>query len=104
MEYSDQGNNFKDILGSSPELKNTLRRKAQIGADFWRANSVIDTGYNSQHVQVLESMGGPDNSVMTSVVYAWGYYAKWREIGSSRSGPRAPEWTLRRSIGVIASQ
>jgi hypothetical protein len=100
MRYNSAGNNLRLVPSTSTKLKSVLRRKAQAGATFWTMNSVIRTGYNASHVQVLEGMNA-DNTAQAAVVYAWGYYAKWREIGSSRAGPRAPEWTLRKSISTI---
>jgi hypothetical protein len=100
MRYNPTGNNLGRIPTTSEKLRTLLRRKAQAGATYWTMNSVIRTGYNASHVQVLEGMNG-DNTAMAAVIYANGHYAKWREIGSSRSGASAPEWVLRKSISTI---
>jgi len=100
MDYNPSGNNLRQVLATSQDLKRILRRKAQAGATFWTMNSIIDTGFNSSSVQVLEGMNA-DNTKQIAVVYAFGHYAKWREIGSSRAGDSAPEWVLRKSISAI---
>lgn len=99
MLYNPVGNDFALVPKTSEKLRAICKRKAQAGADYWRSNSVIDTGYNASHVQVLDQEG--TDGQIQEVIYANGYYAKWREIGSSRAGPRAPEWTLRRSVSAI---
>jgi hypothetical protein len=99
MLYNPTGNNLALVPKTSPKVREICKRKALAGADYWRANSVIDTGYNAAHVQV-EDGEGTDGQIQ-EVIHCTGYYAKWREIGSSRAGPRAPEWTLRRSIPAI---
>jgi len=99
VRYDPAGNNLREVPRTSPQVKNIIRRKARAGADFWRMNSVILTGYNASHVELRESESAEGN--YQGIVYCTGYYAKWREIGSSRAGPRAPEWVLRRSIPTI---
>ena len=91
--------NLASVPRTSKKVAAILRRKAQAGATFWTMNSVIRTGYNASHVQVLEGKSATGH--LAAVVYANGHYAKWREIGSSRAGPRAPEWVLRKSLPVI---
>jgi len=100
MHYNPAGNNLRDVPRTSEQVRVILNRKARAGADYWRSHSVVDTGYNAAHVRVVEKAGGDDGE-MQSVIYAYGYYAKWREIGSSRAGPRAPEWVLRDCIPTI---
>ena len=93
MEYVGTDNNLAQFLRTSPELEQFVRTVAQQGAEYWTSHSVVDTGYNSQHVEARTQHS--ENGVIEGVIHATGYYAKWREIGSSRSGASAPEWVLR---------
>jgi hypothetical protein len=99
MLYNPTGNNLREVPKSSPQLKALMRRKARAGMDYWRSHSVVDTGYNASHVEGRDGSSAEGN--FQAIIYCTGYYAKWREIGSSRAGPRAPEWVLRRSIPTI---
>lgn len=99
MEYDPKGNNLEMVPRTSEKVRNISRRKAQAGANAWRTRSIIDTGYNASHVEVIDTEG--DEGQIAEVIYANGRYAKWRERGSSRAGPRAPEWVLRDSIPTI---
>ncbi|WP_327139328.1 MULTISPECIES: hypothetical protein [unclassified Nocardia] len=99
MRYDPAGNDFREVPRTSEHVRTILRRKARAGADYWRSHSVVDTGYNAAHVEVLDGSSG--SGELQAIIYCSGYYAKWREIGSSRAGPRAPEWVLRRSIPTI---
>jgi hypothetical protein len=97
--YDPAGNNLREVPKTSPGVKNIVRRKARAGADYWRTHSIVDTGYNASHVELRES--DSDDGNYQAIIYCTGYYAKWREIGSSRAGPRAPEWVLKRSVPTI---
>lgn len=99
MEYNPAGNNLREVPRTSEGVKKIVRRKTRAAMDYWRTHSVVDTGYNASHIEGRE--GTDDDGNFQGVAYATGYYAKWREIGSSRAGPRAPEWVLRRSIPTI---
>jgi hypothetical protein len=101
MLYNPAGNNIAEVPRTSEGVKRIVRRKVRAGMDYWRATSVVDTGYNASHVEGRE--GESDTGNIQGIIYCTGYYAKWREIGSSRAGPRAPEWVLRRSIPTIES-
>ncbi|KZM68131.1 hypothetical protein [Nocardia terpenica] len=100
MRYDPKGNNLRDIPRFGPKVHAIVHRKAQAGARIWRTNSIIVTGYNASHVQVIDSRN-PDNGAQQSIVYVSGRYAKWRELGSSRAGPRAPERVLLRARPII---
>lgn len=82
MRYDPTGNNLSDALRTSQPLRRILNRKAQAAAEYWTANSIIRTGFNASSVAVLEGIGGADRDRMVAVVYAHGYYAKWRELGT----------------------
>ena len=100
MLYDPARNNLDEVPRHSSKVAELLRRKAEAGANYWRTNSVRLTGYNASHVQVLTGRN-PDTGAQQAIVYASGYYAKWREIGSSRAGPRAPERVLLRARPII---
>ncbi|AVP71358.1 hypothetical protein [Prescottella equi] len=97
MRYSPGSNNLHEVPLRSEPLARLTHRKAQAGADFWTANSRIRTGYNASHVRVLDGRNAA-GTARVSTVYADGYYAKWREIGTRYN---APERVLRQSIAAI---
>lgn len=97
MRYSPGSNNLDQVPLRSEPLRRLVRRKAQAGADFWTANSRIRTGFNASHVRVLEGLNLA-GTAQVAVIYANGYYAKWREIGTRHN---APERVLRRSVAAI---
>lgn len=99
MLYDPAGNNLREVPRTSDGVRTIINRKTRACADYWRTHSVVDTGFNASHIEVRE--GHDEAGDIQAVAYATGYYAKWREIGSSRAGPRAPEWVLRRSIPTI---
>lgn len=100
MQYNSAGSNFEQVLTTGQKLKKIRHRKAQAGATFWTANSIIRTGYNASRVQVLDR-----DQDGQSVIYANGYYAKWRELGVLNGFGRGvvvpPEGVLRRSVPTI---
>jgi hypothetical protein len=93
VEFDGSNNNLDEFMRTSRDLERFVMMVAQQGCEYWTTHSVVDTGYNASHVQP-EVQRGEDGTI-EGVVHATGYYAKWREIGSSRAGPRAPEWVLR---------
>ncbi|MBF6332378.1 hypothetical protein [Nocardia transvalensis] len=95
MRYEARGADFDRVLATSPQLRALVWRKASAGAAYWRANSRRRTGYNASHVRVLAQTR---NGKRVAVIYAHGYYAKWRELGTRWN---APEAVLRRSIPAI---
>lgn len=89
---------LRRILRDGPDLADMLDRKAAAGAAFWTANSIKRTGYNASSVVVGD--GRAASGAMKRTIYAHGYYAKWREIGTRYHRPEA---VLRRSVPTIAA-
>jgi hypothetical protein len=97
LRYDPTGNNFDQVTARSKPLKQLLNRKAQAGATFWTMNSIIRTGFNASSVKVLDGMNAT-NDKQVSVIYAHGYYAKWRERGGKYNRPERVMW---RSVPAI---
>lgn len=100
MEYSPAGNNL--YLVTRPDnrkLKALVDAKAEAGQRYWTNNSVRRTGYNATHISILD--GESDDGDMQDILYASGYYAKWRILGSRYAGATAPERTFERAIPDI---
>ncbi|MFI6168842.1 hypothetical protein ACIBCN_18825 [Nocardia sp. NPDC051052] len=94
MRYSSEGADFSQALRSAA-VKRLVHRKAEAGAAFWQANSRARTGYNASHVRVISTLS---NGKEIAVIHAWGYYAKWRELGTRWN---QPERVLYRARPII---
>lgn len=100
MEYDPSRNDLYLVTRpGNRKLKALLDAKAEAGARFWTNNSVRRTGYNAEHVTIVdgESADGDEQSI----IVATGYYAKWRILGSRYAGASAPERTFERAIPDI---
>ena len=79
MEFSAAGNNLHEYLAESDDLRDVLQEVSEQGADFWTLNVRWRTGFNATHVEAFTD-DGP--KTMEGVVYASGYYARYREHGT----------------------
>lgn len=98
MDVKVNMTSLRRVLRDGPDLADMLDRKAAAGAAFWTANSIKRTGYNASSVTVRSGRTATGN--MKRTIYAHGYYAKWREIGTRYHRPEA---VLRRSFPTIAA-
>lgn len=98
MQYDPSGNTIDELRRTSPDMRDFLQNLAQVGADFWRANSRVRTGFNARSVtaQVTEDADG----YLMGVVYAHGHYARFREHGTRYN---AAERVLRHAVEAIGA-
>ncbi|MFE2994084.1 hypothetical protein ACFXG4_03580 [Nocardia sp. NPDC059246] len=84
MEYDSDDFDLERILVDSDELRAFLQEVAEQGADRWALRSRWRTGFNATHV---EAGVIPDEGILTGIVYASGYYARFREHGTRWNRP-----------------
>lgn len=85
MRYDPTGNDFHDMLSTSPQVRDWLLELAELGADEWSVRSRWRTGYNATHITASVDHGTDGDYEAT--IYASGYYARWREHGTRYNAP-----------------
>ncbi len=96
MQFDPSTNNLDAYERSSPDLARVLQAKAQVGADFWSANSIKRTGHNARSVEARVEKDGDGRQI--GIVHAYSHYARFREHGTRYN---APERVLAQAIAVI---
>lgn len=86
-----------EISRSSPDLRDLLEARCEIGIDFWQTNAAVDTGYLRSAIETLITNDGPGGA-MQGVVYAKAEYAMYREMGTRYI---TPDRILVQCIGLI---
>lgn len=86
MEYDgSEDYDLDTFMRESPELAEFVQELAEQGADRWAIRSRWRTGFNATHVEGIVGTGtGGD---IEGVVYAEGYYARFREHGTRHNQP-----------------
>lgn len=81
VEYDGRDFDLDDtFMRESPELTEFVQELGEQGADRWAIRSRWRTGFNATHVEALTGPGA--DSDIEGVVYAEGYYARFREHGT----------------------
>ncbi len=84
MEY-DGNPDLGEFFRESTELGAFLQELGEQGADRWALRSRWRTGFNATHVEAFTELD--DDGDQQGVVYASGYYARFREHGTRWNRP-----------------